>query len=328
MSELEKKIYKPIYLLQGEEAYYIDKITNYIVENILTESEKSFNQTITYGKDSDVYNLITLARRFPMMANHQVVVLKEAQDLQKIEELYLYANKPLDSTIFVINYKYKSLPKNRKLYKSINKIGAVFDSKKLYDNQIPAWIDDYLKEQSVSISQPASILLSEFLGNNLSKISNELEKLILTLPSGERKITPKHIEDNIGISKDYNTFELTKSLGQKNALKTNRIINYFASNPKVHNITAVISGLYYYFSKILAYFFIKDKSNKFNVASELKINPYFVDEYRITAKNYGAKKVVEIISILREYDLKAKGVGNVSATHGQLLKEMIYKILH
>ena len=328
ISDLKNKIYKPIYFLSGEETYFIDLITKYIHDNVLTDAEKSFNQTVLYGKDTEISTVINTAKRFPMMANHQVVIVKEAQNIKKIEDLIHYADNPLQSTLLVINYKYKTLDKRKKLYKIINEKGILFEAKKLYENEVPSWINAYLKNKSRTIDPSAGMLLTEYLGNDLSKIANELDKLIITLPEGEFNITTTHIERNIGISKDYNNFELHKALTQKNVLKANRIVNYFGANPKDNPFTLTISTLYHFYSKVLTYHFIKDKRDRRSVAAALKVNPFFVGDYEKAAKNYNPKKTVEIISLLREYDLKSKGYKNVSTSHGELLKELVYKILH
>ncbi|MGQ7868435.1 DNA polymerase III subunit delta [Sunxiuqinia sp. sy24] len=323
---LKKKIYHPIYFLMGEESYFIDQITDYISKNVLTEAEKSFNQHILYGKDTDVNTIITHARRFPMMANHQVIVVKEAQNIKKIEELETYVKAPLKSTILVINYKYKSIDKRKSFAKQLAKSNVLFESKKIYDNKLPAWINGYLSAHNYSITPQASAMMAEYLGTDLSKVSNELNKLIITLPEGT-KIAPDHIEKNIGISKDYNIFELQNALSQRNVLKSNQIINYFAANPSSNPITRTISSLYYYFMKILTYHFLPDKSPN-AVASSLQVAPYFVRGYIDAAKIYNPKKLVAIMGILREYDMKSKGFGNVSSSAADLQKELIYKILH
>jgi DNA polymerase-3 subunit delta len=327
-SDLKNKIYKPIYFLSGDEPYFIDLITKYISDHVLSDAEKSFNQTVLYGKDTEIHTVINSAKRFPMMANHQVIIVKEAQNIKNIEELIHYATAPLKSTLLVINYKYKTLDKRKKLYKAIQEHGILFESKKLYDNEVPAWINAYLKNKNKTIDPSAGMLLNEYLGNDLSKIANELDKLIITLPDGEHKITTTHIERNIGISKDYNNFELHKALTQKNVLKANRIVNYFSQNPKNNPFTLTISTLYHFYSKVLTYHFLKNKSDRRTVASTLKVNPYFVGDYEKAAKQYNPKKTVEIISMLREYDLKSKGFNNVSTSHGELLKELVYRILH
>ncbi|HBL73965.1 MAG: DNA polymerase III subunit delta [Bacteroidetes bacterium GWF2_42_66] len=326
LQNLKKKIYHPVYFLMGEEPYFIDRITDYIAQNVLTEAEKGFNQTVLYGKDTEPDTIITHARRFPMMSNHQVVIVKEAQNIKKIEDLEPYMKNPLQSTILVINYKYKSIDKRKTFAKLIDKNGVLFEANRIYDNQLPAWINTYLATHKYTISPQASAMMAEYLGADLGKVSNELDKLIISLPENTQ-ITPDHIERNIGISKEYNVFELQNALGEKNVLKANRIINYFGANPGSNPITRVISSLYYYFEKLLVYQFLEDKS-KNAVASKLGINPYFVQSYVTAAKNYSIKKLVEIIAILREYDMKSKGVGNVSSDPGDLQREMIYKILH
>ncbi len=328
ISDLKNKIYKPIYFLSGDEPYFIDLITKYIHDNVLSDAEKSFNQTVMYGKEAEIHTVIDTSKRFPMMANHQVVIVKEAQNIKNIDDLIHYVNTPLKSTLLVINYKYKTLDKRKKLYKAINENGILYESKKLYDNEVPGWINGYLKNKNRTIDPNAGMLLTEYLGNDLSKIANELKKLIITLPNGEFNITTSHIERNIGISKDYNNFELHKALTQKNVLKANRIVNYFGHNPKDNPFTLTISTLYYFYSKVLTYHFIKDKRDRKNIAATLKVSPYFVGDYEKAAKNYNPKKTVEVIGLLREYDLKSKGFNNVSTSHGELLKELVYKILH
>ena len=328
VSDLKNKIYKPIYFLSGDEAYFIDLITKYIHDHVLTDAEKSFNQTVLYGKDTEIHTIINTAKRFPMMANHQVVIVKEAQNIKNIEELIHYAKAPLKSTLLVIAYKYKTLDKRKKLYKTLQENGILYESKKLYDNEVPAWINGYLKNRNRTIDPGAGMLLNEYLGNDLSKIANELDKLIITLPDGEFNINTTHIERNIGISKDYNNFELHKALTQKNVLKANRIVNHFAHNQKDNPFTMTIATLYHFYSKVLTYHFIKNKGDKRSVASTLKVSPYFVGDYEKAARQYNPKKTVEIISLLREYDLKSKGYNNVSTSHGELLKELVYKILH
>ena len=319
--------YYPIYLLMGDEAYFIDEITEIIAGKILTEEEKSFNYTVFYGKDTDAVSVINAAKRFPMMSKYQVIIVKEAQDLKGIDDLVYYVDKPLNSTILVINYKYGMLNKTKKLYKALQKSAVIFESKKLYDNQIPSWINVYLKNKNCTIRPEAAILLTDFLGDNLGKIATELDKLIITLPGNSREITKEHIEKNIGISKDYNNFELQKALAQKNNYKALQIIDYFNKNPKDNPLVVTITNLYFYFSKLLMYHYLPDKS-KGNVAGKLRINPYFVGEYSAASKLYPAGKIVNIISWLREYDLRSKGYKNNSTTDGDLLKELVYKIIH
>lgn len=327
MNDLKNKIYKPLYFLTGEEPYYIDRISDYILNNVIGEAEQTFNQTILYGKDTDVGTVDTTARRFPMMGAHQVVVVKEAQYLKNIGELEHYAGKPLNSTILVICYKYKKFDGRKKVYKAFAKKGVVFESKKEYDNKIPDWIAEYLKRRQCLIDPGAGQILNDYLGNDLSKIANELDKLIITLPEETKKITASHIEENVGISKDYNSFELTKALAQRNSLKAYRIVDYFGKNQKENHINKVISAMYYFFSKVLAYHFVKNKSAE-NIASVLQVNPFFVKDYQQAARSFSYEKVVNIISYLREYDTRSKGYNDTGTEAGELLKEMIYKILH
>jgi DNA polymerase-3 subunit delta len=327
ISDLRKKIFKPVYFLAGEEPYYIDLITDYIETSVLTESEKSFNQIIIYGDDTSVPAIIETSRRFPMMASHQVVIVKEAQTVKKIDDLVLYVEKPMPSTILVINYKYKSVDKRTKLYKALESHALYFESARLRDYQVPAWIEQYLMTKGIKTDPSASAMLTEYLGTDLHKIANELDKLIITLPQGKPVITSALIEKNIGISKDYNNFELQKAIGEKNILKANMIVHYFANNPKDNPITLSIASLFSYFTKLLTYHYLTDKS-KNNVAAVLKVNPYFVKDYEVSASKYNVSKTVRIISLLRTYDMKSKGYGDVSSEPGDLLKELVFKILH
>jgi DNA polymerase-3 subunit delta len=327
MSDLKNRIYKPVYFLAGEEPYYIDLITSYIEEKVLPEADKAFNQIVMYGEDTTIPSVIETSRRFPMMSNHQVIIVKEAQSMKKIEDLSYYIEKPLLSTILVFNYKYKVLDKRTKLYKLIDSNAVYFESNRLRDYQVPPWIERYLMIKGIKTEPNASAMLTEYLGTDLHKIVNELDKLLINLPAGRPIITTELIEKNIGISKDYNIFELQKAVGEKNILKANMIVQYFADNPKDNPITLTLASLFSYFSKILTYHYLTDKS-KNNVASVLKINPFFVKDYETAGAKYSVKKTVEIVSLLRTYDLKSKGFGDLSSTPGDLLKELMYKILH
>jgi DNA polymerase-3 subunit delta len=327
LKSLKKKEYAPIYFLMGEESFFIDQITDYIIANALKESDKDFNQTILYGKDTDIGTIVTTARRFPMMSEKQLVVVREAQNIKNIDQLLSYVQNPLHSTILVINYKYKSLDKRKNFTKEVAKNGILFESKKIYESQIPDWIKNYTNKQGYQIDSKACFLLAEFLGNDLGKITNALDKLTINITES-KTITPSEIEKNIGISKDFNNFELQNTLGKKDVFKANQIINYFATNEKNNPMVVTIALLHSYFSKVLKYYFIKNKTNDKMIASILQINPYFVKDYKLAAKNYDPKKLVSIIALLREYDLKSKGIGDVSTKHGDLLKELIFKILH
>jgi DNA polymerase-3 subunit delta len=327
ISDLKNRIFKPVYFLAGEEPYFIDLISDYIEDKVLTETDKAFNQIIIYGDDTNIAAIIDTARRFPMMSSHQVVIVKEAQSLKKIEDLAFYLEKPLLSTILVFCYKYKSIDKRTKLFKILESNAVYFESPRLRDYQIPAWIERYLMTRGIKTDPSASAMLTEYLGTDLHKIANELEKLIITLPSGKPVITNALIEKNIGISKDYNNFELQKAIGEKNILKSNMIIRYFADNPKDNPITLTIASLFGFFSKLLTYHYLADKS-KNNVAATLKVNPFFVKDYESAALKYNAKKTVQIISLLRTFDMRSKGFGDPGTDSGDLLKELVYRILH
>jgi len=327
ISDLKNRIFKPVYFLAGEEPYYIDLITEYIEDKVLPEAEKAFNQIIIYGDDTNISAIIDTARRFPMMASHQVVIIKEAQSLKKIEDLVIYLEKPLLSTILVFSYKYRTIDKRTKLFKALENHGVYFESLRIRDYLIPGWIDRYLMTKGIKTDPSASAMLTEYLGTDLHKIVNELDKLIITLPAGKPLITTSLIEKNIGISKDYNNFELQKAIGEKNVLKANMIVHYFANNPKDNPITLSIASLFSFFSKLLTYHYLTDKS-KNSVAAVLKVNPFFVKDYENSAVKYNATKTVQIISLLRTYDMKSKGYGDPGTEPGDLLKEMVYKILH
>ncbi|MDI1256677.1 MAG: DNA polymerase III subunit delta [Flavobacterium sp.] len=318
---------KPIYFLMGEEPYYIDKLSDYIEENILTEDEKSFNQTVLYGRDVSMEDIIGTAKRYPMMSERQVVIVKEAQDLTKtIDKLESYAENPMPSTVLVFNYKYKTLDKRKKVTKLLDKNGLVFESKKLYDNQIGQWISRVLQGKGYSIDPKANAMMVEFLGTDLSKIANELEKLQIILPKGST-ILPQHIEENIGFSKDFNVFELRKAIGDRNQLKAYQIAQYFANNPKENPMVVTTSLVFSFFVNLLQYHGLKDRNPK-NVAAVLKVNPYFVKDYDVALRNYPMKKVSQIVAALRDIDVKSKGVGANALPNSDLLKEMLVKVFN
>ena len=326
VSDIKKGNLKPIYFLMGEESYYIDKISDFIEETVLDEAEKGFNQQVMYGRDATIEDIVGAAKRYPMMAERQVLIVKEAQDLSRnIEKLVSYAENPQPTTVLVLNYKYKKLDKRKKLYKVIAKSGLIFESKKLYENQVSDWIRRFLSGKKYQVEPKAAQMLVEFLGTNLSKISNELDKLMLILPEGTI-INPTHIEENIGISKDYNNFELRKAVGEKNVVKANRIIAYFAENPKNNPLVMTISLLNSFFTQLLLFHSLDDRS-KNSVAKMLGVNPFFVDEYFLAARNYPMRKVAQVIAFLRDADIKSKGVG-ANQTNEDVLKELLFKILH
>ena len=318
---------KPIYLLMGEEPYYIDKLSEYIEKSILTEEEKGFNQTVLYGRDVTIEDIVGTAKRYPMMADRQVVIVKEAQDLVKtIDKLESYAENPMPSTVLVVCYKYKTIDKRKKLLKSISKTGVIFESKKMYDNQVGQWITRVLQGKGLTIEPKANAILVEFLGNDLSKISNELEKLQIILPKGS-VITAKLIEENIGFSKDFNNFELLNALGSKNQVKAYQIVQYFSENEKANPIVLTTSAVFNFYVKLLKYHGLKDKNPK-NVAAVLGVHPFFLKDYDTGLKNYPMKKVSAIVTTLRSFDVKSKGVGANALPSHDLYKELLVGIFN
>lgn len=327
VNDLKSGNIKPMYFLMGEEPYYIDKLSDYIEKNVLTEEEKGFNQTVLYGRDVSVEDVISTAKRYPMMAERQVVIVKEAQDLiRTIDKLESYAENPMATTVLVFCYKYKTLDKRKKLTKLLAKNGVIFESKKLYENQVGDWIKRVLAGKKYAIEPKAMAMLVEFLGTDLSKINNELEKLQIILPVGST-ITPQHIEENIGFSKEFNVFELRKALGERNQLKAYTIAENFSQNPKDNPMVVTTSLVFGFFIQLLKYHGLKDKNPK-NVAAVLGINPFFMKEYDVALKNFPMKKVSQIVAALRDIDVKSKGVGANALSHSDLLREMLYKIFN
>jgi DNA polymerase-3 subunit delta len=334
IKDLKNRKYKPLYLLHGDEPYFIDQVSNYAEHQLLSEAERGFNQTVLYGKDTDIMVVLNAAKRYPMMAEYQVVLIKEAQDMKwgrddddkkSINPLLNYLENPLKSTILIFCYKYGKFDKRKKTYKAIERNGIIFESSALYDNKIPSWIEAFVAGKKYRIDPQASAMLAEYLGNDLSKIANEMEKLMLNVPVGQI-ITLQHVQDNIGISKEYNVFELQSALSRKDPFKVNQIINYFEANPKANPIVLVLGNLNNFFSKVLLYHYATDKSPQ-GLARELGVSPYFLKDYELAARSYNYAKSMQIISLLREYDLKSKGVDSNSA-NGELMKELMFKILH
>ena len=325
-NDIKSKKFSPIYLLMGEEEFYIDYLTNLIIENSISKSEKEFNYNVLYGKETNIDEVISICKKFPLMSNNQVVVLKEAQDLSRtIDKLAGYVNNFLESTILIINYKHKSLDKRKSLYKLISKNGVVFESKRLYENQVQQWIKDQLNNKSIKISNKAIAMIVDFLGTDLSKINNELSKLI-QLKKDLKEVSENEIEKYIGISKEYNNFELRNAISEKNTFKAFQIADYFAKNPNSNPLAVTISMVFDFFLKLLLYH-ANDSLPDSKKAVIMKINPYFIKEYNKASKNYSIKKVTQVISIIREYDLKSKGSGVKNTSHLDLLKEMIVRIV-
>ncbi|WP_288911566.1 DNA polymerase III subunit delta [uncultured Bacteroides sp.] len=328
LRELRSKQYRPIYYLMGEEAYYIDLISDYIMDNVLTDTEKEFNLSVVYGADVDIATVINAAKRYPMMSEHQVVIVKEAQSIRNIDELSYYLQKPLRSTILVMCHKHGVLDRRKKLAAEIEKVGILFESKKLKETQLPAFITSYMKRKGVDLEPKATSMLADFVGTDLSRLTGELEKLIITLPKGQTRVTPEQIERNIGISKDYNNFELRSALVERNVLKANQIINYFEKNPKTNPLQMTLSLLFGFYSNLMLAYYAPEKSEQ-GIASFLGLkSPWQAREYQTAMKRYSGVKTMQIIGEIRYTDAKSKGIGNSSLTDSELLRELIFKILH
>lgn len=326
--DLRNQVYKPVYYLMGEESYYIDKISEYIAQTVLKEEEREFNQTILYGSDVDIVAVINAAKRYPMMAERQVVIVKEAQHIKHMEDLVFYVQKPLQSTVLVICHKNGVLDRRKKLAAEIEKVGVLFESKKIKDTQLPGFITSYLKRKSVEIEPKASEMMAEFVGTDLNRLAGELDKLVITLAPGMRRVTPEQIERNIGISKDYNNYELRSALVAKDVLKANKIIKYFAENPKTNPIQMTLSVLFGFFSNLMLAYYAPEKTEQ-GIASQLGLkSAWQAREYIAAMRMYSGMKVMQIIGEIRYCDAKSKGVENSSLSDADLLRELIYKILH
>jgi DNA polymerase-3 subunit delta len=327
LNNLKQGKFAPIYFLMGEEPFYIDLISDYIQNNILDDSQKEFDLSVLYGKDVDISSVINAAKRFPMMSPYQILIIKEAQNIKDIDKLEFYLKNYSPSTILVICYKYGTVDGRRKWVTDLKKIGVVYDSKKLRDYEIAAWITKCAKEKSLVIDEKAVVMLADFLGTDLSKIANELEKLSIIMPAGNNRITPDIIEKNIGISKDFNVFELQDALIKRDIVKANRIVNYFAANKKANPIQMIVAQLFGFFSNLMIFHYLPEKTTE-AAASEFKIHPFVARNYLNAAKSFNALKTMNIISYIRETDARSKGIDNISADDSDLFKELIFKILH
>jgi DNA polymerase-3 subunit delta len=336
LGDLKKKIYAPVYLLHGEEPYFIDQVVSYMEDHILSDSEKEFNQSVLYGKDTDVLTLVSYAKRYPMMSNYQLVILKEAQDLRgligketgtKRDPFVEYVQKPTPTTILVVAYKHKALDRRTKLFKELSKNAVVLESKKLYDREMSGWIVQYVLSKGFRIDQRAAAMMAEYLGNDLSKVANEADKLMLSMKPGE-EISASMVEEKIGISKDFNIFELYTALATRNVYKANLITRYFAANPKNNPIQVTLPSIYSFFNKILTLHSLGAGTDKNELAGSIGVSPYFVTEYIQAARTYPAAACIRNIGYLRDYDLRSKGINGPTMNDGELLKELVYKLMH
>lgn len=328
MSRLQQGDYSFVYYLMGEESYYIDKIADFIADTVLKENEKEFNQIITYGNDVDIATIISTAKRYPMMSDYQVVIIKEFQNVNNIDELSFYLQNPQPTTILVLCYKNGVIDKRKKLTADIQKVGILFDSKKMKDAQIPMFVSSYLKRKSIDIEPKAAELMAEFVGSDLSRLSSELEKLIISLSKNEKRITCDHIERNIGISKDYNNIELRNALIYKDVLKANKIVKYFNDNPKTNPIQLTLSMIFNFYSNLMLAYYAPVK-NEQGIAQQLGLKfAWQAKDYLSAMNKYTGVKVMNIISDIRCCDASSKGIGGNSISNGDLLKELVFKILH
>lgn len=327
LKRLKQQDYCPVYLLHGEESYYIDTITQYIEEHVLDPSTKAFNQTVLYGKEIDYKTILDNARRYPVLSDKQVVIVKEAQELKTLDKLEAYLKNPLDSTILVLAHKHKKLDKRKKFAKAAAASAKVciVESTRLYDNQVPQWISNFIKDKGANIKPAAAQLLAEYLGADLSKIANELNKLLLNLPKGG-SIDKTIIQKNIGISKDFNVFELQNALGKRDGFRSFLIVKYFIANPKNHPLPAITATLYNFFSKVYVCQSML-RSSDLEIAKAIGANKFFIKDYRAAAKQYSRPQLEHVFGLLKEYDLRSKGVNNSSVTTGELLRELIARIL-
>jgi len=332
LAELRAKKFAPVYFLQGEETFYIDVISDYIETNALTEGEKAFNQVVVYGKDVTMATILTHARRFPMMAEKQVVIVKEAQDIQDLNKdiggklLLDYLNKAVPSTVLVFCHKNKSLDKRRELGKKIEQLSVCLTTKKPYDNELPQFVSEYAKDKAIAVEDRAVMALCEFVGNDLHRLANETDKLAIALQKGEM-ITVEKVLTQVGVSKEYNIFELQKAVIQRDVLLANKIVNFFESNTRKNPIIPVVAFLFSFFSKLLAASQVPDKSDR-ALVSALKISPYAAKDYISALRHYPPDKIIMVISDLKDADLKLKGVNSGSETEGQIFRELVYRILH
>lgn len=329
LKEVRQKQFKPVYFLMGEESYFIDLITDEIIANALKEEERDFNQTIMYGADVSSYGVVVnAAKRFPMMADRQLVVVKEAQQIAGIEMLSYYLQHPLESTVLVINHKHGTV-KSKKILSEIEKVGVLYESKKLYDNQLPAFINTYVSGNGLAIEPKAAQMLADFIGSDLNRLTSELNKLRIAMGGGQIRITPEIVERNVGISKDFNNFELLNALAARNVYKANQIVAHFERDPKNNPFIVTISVLFGFFSNLMLSYFATDKSEQ-GLARELNLrSTYQARDYIMAMRNYNAYKCIDIIGLLREYDARSKGIGvSGNTTEGELLRELVFKITH
>jgi DNA polymerase-3 subunit delta len=330
MRDLKAGHYKAVYYLHGEESYYIDKITDYIVENALQPEEKDFNLTILFGNDITASQVVDAARRYPMMAERQVVVVKEAQNIKNTDALEKYMKQPLPSTVLVMCHKNGKIDGRKREYvKAIQQAGIIFESQKLKETRLPEFIETYLKERQTSIDPKSAQLIAEAIGSDLSRLTGELDKVLISLPASDRRVTPQVVEEQIGVSKDFNGFELKDAIISRNVFKANQIVNYFEKNPKAGSVYSFLPLLFSYFQNLMIAYYAPQRNSQESVAQWLEMRgPWFAKDYMTGMRNYTARKVMEIIGKIREIDAKSKGLDNASTPDTELMRELVFFILH
>jgi DNA polymerase-3 subunit delta len=330
MHDLQERKFVPVYYLMGDESYYIDKISDYIAEHVLQPEERDFNQTVLFGSDVTAAQIADTARRYPMMAEYQVVIVKEAQNIKNTETLEKYFKMPMTSTILVMCHKNGTVDGRKKEYvKAIQTAGILFESKKLRDRDLPVFIESYLKQRNVSIDHKSTQIIADSIGADLSRLAGELDKVILSLPEQDRRVTPQVVEDQIGVSKEFNSFELRDAVVNRNVFKANQIIKYFDDNPKAGSIYAFLPMLFNYFQNLMIAYYAPKKQSQEGVAEWLELrSPWAAKDYMTGMRNYSGMKVMQIIGKIREIDAKSKGLDNPNTPPGELMKELIFYILH
>ena len=329
MRDLKARKFAPVYYLMGDEAYYIDQISNWIAENVLQPEERDFNQTIVFGSDLTAAQVVDLAKRYPMMAEKQVIIVKEAQNIKNTEAIEAYVQKPAPTTVLVFCHKNGSLDKRKRLSGLIDKAGVLFESKKLKEAYLPSFIDSYLRAKGVSIDQKSTQIIADSIGADLSRLASELDKIIISLPENDRRVTPEVVENQIGVSKDFNGFELRDAIVNRNVFKANQIIDYFDKNPKAGSIYAFLPLLFNYFQNLMVAYYCPKRNNPNDLAQFLDLkSSWGAQQYMTGLRNYTAMKTMQIIHKFREMDAKSKGLDNPSTPPGELMKELVFFILH
>lgn len=330
MRDLQAGKYAPVYYLHGEESYYIDKISDYIAGHALQPEERDFNQTILFGSDVSASQVADAARRYPMMAERQVVIVKEAQNIKQTDALEKYMKQPLTSTVLVMCHKNGKIDGRKREYvKAIQQAGILFESQKLKEYKLPEFIEGYLRKRQVDIDPKSTQLIADAIGADLSRLTSELDKVLISLPENDRRVTPQVVEDQIGVSKDFNGFELRDAIVNRNVYKANLIINYFDKNPKAGSIYSFLPLLFNYFQNLMIAFYAPNRNSQESVAQWLDMkSPWGAKDYMTGMRNYTARKVMDIIGKIREIDAKSKGLDNPNTPAGELMKELIFYILH